>query len=618
MPRATAPSGFAAALAIVTATALAPAADAANPRAPRPLATGFSEARYMSADPQVRAALFDQTLAAGASYVRLTADWRAISRGVPADPRDPADPAYDFGLIDAAVRDADARGLVALVQVASAPEYAEAPDRPGSAAPGSWRPDPEALGAFATAIARRYSGHYSGLPRVGAFQLWNEPNLARFLTPQWSGGELAAAVHYRAMLNAFYAAVKAVDSALLVATGGTAPYGDPPGGPRSAPLAFWREVLCLDGGRKPERVPCPAKPRFDVLAHHPINTVGGPEEKSPGPDDVSTAEFGKLRSLLRAAERLGTVGTEGRHPLWATELWWDTKPPDAFEGVALRRHARWIARALHLLSRQGAEVVLNFQVRDLEYDPNDPFADTSSGVAFIDGTPKPAMTAFRFPLVAERRKNGRIVVWGRSPASGRLAIRRRARGLWVRVTSTQVIAGEVFKARLHLRGRQRLQARVGDERSLVWRRGGARDESSGAGSPGVAPIVAGEYASLEQYCGARVDGLALQGAAAGERIRGTANRDLLRGGPGGDRLAGGGGGDCLQGQAGDDRIGGGVGTDVIQGGWGKDRIGAGSGKDRITAADGARDTVACGPGVDEVLADAADLVARSCERVRGR
>ena len=39
-------------------------------------------------------------------------------------------------------------------------------------------PDPAAFGAFARALAARFSGSFQGLPRIRYFQAWNEPNIS--------------------------------------------------------------------------------------------------------------------------------------------------------------------------------------------------------------------------------------------------------------------------------------------------------------------------------------------------------------------------------------------------------------------------------------------------------
>ena len=122
-------------------------------------------------------------------------------------------------------------------------------------------------------------------------------------------------------------------------------------------------------------------------------------------------------------------------------------------------------------------------------------------------------------------------------------------------------------------------------------------------------IVEDEYTSLRQYCETRVDGRALQGDGADDRIRGSGARDLLRGGGGDDRLSGGNRGDCLQAQSGDD---------TVLGGNGADEIDAGAGDDTVRAADRSADQIGCGAGSDLALVDRRDRVAADCERRRVR
>jgi Ca2+-binding RTX toxin-like protein len=149
------------------------------------------------------------------------------------------------------------------------------------------------------------------------------------------------------------------------------------------------------------------------------------------------------------------------------------------------------------------------------------------------------------------------------------------------VSTTYCIPGE--------NGNDRVIGGPGDD---VLDGGGARDELSGG--DGRDRLDGGEQADL------------LDGGTGADRLDGGDGPDLLSGGAGGDRLNGGGGAD---------RLAGGAGADRLDGGPGRDRLDGGDGDDVIRAVDGARDTVACGAGRDRVTADAADVVAKSCEKV---
>jgi Ca2+-binding RTX toxin-like protein len=90
----------------------------------------------------------------------------------------------------------------------------------------------------------------------------------------------------------------------------------------------------------------------------------------------------------------------------------------------------------------------------------------------------------------------------------------------------------------------------------------------------------------------------------------------LGGGLSADTVAGDDGPNALRGSAGDDTLTGGGGADIIDGGTGADTISGDAGDDVILARDGEVDRIACGDGVDSVVADAQDAVAADCE-VRG-
>jgi hypothetical protein len=214
---------------------------------------------------------------------------------------------------------------------------------------------------------------------------------------------------------------------------------------------------------------CPAPARFDVLAHNPINTSGGAERSAINPDDASSPDLDRIGRVLRGAEAVGTV-LPGRHPLWATESWWDSNPPNSV-GAPLGLQARWTEQAMYLAWQDGASVFINLLIRDFGTGPYDAHTALDSGIFFANGQPKPAYTAFRFPFVTERIDKRRLRAWGKAPDRGKLVIQRKARGGWVAVKKIKVSQGSVFTAKLPLRGKQRLRARVAGNQSLVWKQG---------------------------------------------------------------------------------------------------------------------------------------------------
>src|SRR5947207_6174517 len=132
-----------------------------------------------------------------------------------------------------------------------APSWAEG-SASGSWPPGSVRPDPAEFGRFAHAAAVRYSGSFNGLPRVRYYQDWNEPNVYRYLSPQYENGALASAQHYRSMLQEFAAAVHGVHGDNVVIAGSLSPFTqDSPTAPASAPMRFMRELLCMSASNAP-------------------------------------------------------------------------------------------------------------------------------------------------------------------------------------------------------------------------------------------------------------------------------------------------------------------------------------------------------------------------------
>ncbi len=444
------------------------------------LTRGISDPTLItSPEAVVREQALARIRAAGASVVRIPVEWRYIvSADPPAgfDASDPASPAYDFTAVDAAVRSTIAAGLTPLLVVLRAPAFAEAPNRWPYAYAGSWAPSPTAFGEFATAVARRYDGSFpdpltpgTALPRVRLLEAWNEPNLARYLEPQWVvvGGRWRAfsPLLYRQLLNAFYTAVKSVEPTDTVIAAGLAPNGEPTGVGRMTPVRFLREMLCLEGR-------CPDPPHFDVLSFHPLS-FESPDLPAHSSQDVAIADIAKVTDLLGAAERRRTALPRGAKPLWVTELNWESDPPAA-HGVPTRLQARWISRALHRLWVAGVGLV------DWQF-LLDPYPDLSlatptggtvtetrpaglyspgPGGELTGSRPKPFLRGFAFPFDPLRVDRTRVRVWALLMHAGQpVLLQRRARGgAWRTIAHLHAGPNAVLNALIGLRGAMALRA----------------------------------------------------------------------------------------------------------------------------------------------------------------
>lgn len=453
-----------------------------TPASAQPFAVGLTDPVFESSDAAERDLWLGRADDSNASTLLMGASWGSIAPTEPEtdfDATDPGAAGYRWESLDASVRDAVAHGLEPMLLVTGAPLWAEGPKRPSQekAPLGSWKPDPKALGEFGEAIAARYSGSYvdpadpvaGPLPRVRRFQLWAEPNLTIYLAPQFVGKRSFAPDHYRRMLRSFYEGVHRAVPSDLVVSGGTAPYGDPGrGGQRTQPVRFWRELLCLKGARKLRNTKCKSPAKFDVWAHNPIN-VGSPRRNAINRDDASTPDLKRIGRVVGKAVKVGTALPRERKPVYATEIWWDSSPPDP-QGVPARKHARWLAESFYVLWKQRTERVYWFLIRD-PASGGDDAAFTQSGLYLRDGKPKPAQRAFSFPFATDRPgkgKGSKVRVWGVAPRSGRVTIERRAGKGWRRAGSARARGAGVFTTRVKAGKGTSLRARIGGESSLPF------------------------------------------------------------------------------------------------------------------------------------------------------
>jgi hypothetical protein len=396
----------------------------------------------------------ERVAGAGAVRVRIPVRWRLTAPAGATRPADfvadnPADPYYRWAATDANIEAAVGAGLEPYVTIYDAPVWAQGA---GSGRVGSVRPSQTDLADFATAAARRYDGVLH--PRVRYWEVWNEPNLNYFLSPQKEGGKLVAPRIYRRMVNAFAAAVHDVNPDNVVIAGAQGAKGRE--GSSTRPLRFMRAMLCLSRELVPS---CGATATFDVWSHHPY-TTGGPTHHAIEADDVAIGDLPEMRRVLLAAKQRGKIVSPTTPGFWVTEFSWDTDLPDP-RGVPAKLHARWVAEALYRMWKARVSTVTWFKVRDNPF----PGESEQAGLwyngrprASDDGplanpsidVPKPALLAFRFPFVA-LPDHSRTVVWGRLPeatAGTRVVVqRRRSDGTWRRLTGLTTDEYGVFTHR---------------------------------------------------------------------------------------------------------------------------------------------------------------------------
>lgn len=350
----------------------------------------------------------------GARIIRVDFRWDLVASRRPVDSGDPDDPAYDWDRYDRIVAAARRHHVELMFTVWGTPRWAADPSIvPDPQLEYAVRPrDAAEFGAFAAAAAARYAPL-----GVRKWEAWNEPNIRRFLKPQYErrGGRWVAVspATYSDLLKQFYDNVKRVAPDAEVGGAVMAPTGDEcdlscsprrvarPA--RIAPAAFLRG-LDAEGLRPP----------MDVVSHHPYPTIRPELASRTRPRAID------LYNLDRLTTAIDRTYLRGK-PVWLTEYGFATEPtPSLATFLSPAEQATAISDAL----RRAREVP---RVRLMTYyflQDNDGW---KSGLTTVDGTPKPGRDAFALPLFAEPAgeiaSGGHAQVVGQvRPATGRTTV----------------------------------------------------------------------------------------------------------------------------------------------------------------------------------------------------
>jgi hypothetical protein len=261
---------------------------------------------------------------AGFNWVKQDFAWREIEgagKGI-----------FDWSHTDVIVEMAyDRFGVNILARVDRQPGWATG----GRCAEGAAMGPPDDMQDYAdflTALATRYKG------KIGAYAIWNEPNLAR----EWCD-EAPSPEEYAEMLKLAYDTIKAVDPNAIIISGGLSPTGGP------MPVAmedteFLDRLYAATGGSLDGYA--------DVVGAHAPGFKANPELS---PDEVmaDTAEWGNGRYFtFRRIEDIRAImvenGDEGRQ-VAILEMGWTTDPrPDSpynWHAVTEEQKAEYLTRA---------------------------------------------------------------------------------------------------------------------------------------------------------------------------------------------------------------------------------------------------------------------------------
>jgi hypothetical protein len=353
----------------------------------------------------------------GVRALRVELYWQDVAPGANSAKRpsfEATNPgAYAWGPYDWIVNKARELGWKVLLTVtAPVPRWATSNHR----APYDTNPNARDFKEFMTAVGRHYGAE------VALFAIWNEPNDAAFLLPQFnSKGQPASPRIYRGLYQEGYAGLQAAGLAHpKVLIGETSPTGEDSVNVRRegtihdvAPLAFLRGMLCLNA--RYQRAGSCSKLSAVGYSHHAYSNRAGPYYAPPERDDVMIATLSRLENALNLGARAGAI-TAGL-PIYLTEFGVQSKP-NRYLGVSVAKQAEYDAIAEYIAYRDPR--VAAFSQYLLRDDPvggppgsgaRGGFVGFQSGLEYVNGQPKPLYYAWPAPLAVFKHGGG-FSLWG--------------------------------------------------------------------------------------------------------------------------------------------------------------------------------------------------------------
>lgn len=308
----------------------------------------------------------------GVGWVKDQVQWHTIEHGPDH---------FDWENLDRVVDGLHTAGFNVLLGVTRAPDWTRAAELEGGPPV-----DYGQFGRFMEQLAGRYRG------RVQAYELWNEPNLAR----EWRGDTLDP-VRFVALVAEGARGVRSADPDAVVISGAPAVTGIDDGVTAIDDRVFLRGMLQAGVAQ-----------HVDAIGAHPYGYANPPEERAE--DEVHTAtshnehpSFFFLDTLEDYRRIMREYGTEQLR-IWVTEFGWPTP-----EGIGEMDMAGWeyggqiseaqqadyVVRAFHLGDERpwvGPMFLWNLNLATI-WGPDNAFSAYS--LLRPDGSYRPAYIALR-------------------------------------------------------------------------------------------------------------------------------------------------------------------------------------------------------------------------------
>ncbi|MDQ6605006.1 MAG: hypothetical protein M3Z06_00490, partial [Actinomycetota bacterium] len=300
------------------------------------------------------------------------------------------------------------------------------------------------------------------LPRVDYWEIWNEPNEAGWLTPQWRRGPKLRIVRhhksrhgkapinwieqspvvYRGLLDRAWSALSATGhSGDTILVGDTSAKGSVSHGilPAMPPMIFLRALYCVGSSYRPltgsraAALACPTTgqpgafgARHPALiqasgyADHPYSFTLAPNVRSTDPSWATLADLPHLERALQRIYASYSVPTPSGVPLYLTEYGYKSNPPNPFVRTSEAQQAAYINQGEYMAWNDPyVRALAQFELVDAGPQTGEPVGTAAywgtfqTGLISLGGLPKPSYFSYRIPIWLPRPHTGpRVTLWG--------------------------------------------------------------------------------------------------------------------------------------------------------------------------------------------------------------